>query len=129
MHHLWLRPNHGAGSIESCSQKSLHEPNIHITTMLFIVLVQKYIYSFVLMCPCSGELWMQKLKSCLVRTQSLNILPLKPGVGKCIAIYAMLTAGSFFPAYFYPSGPFTHIFSKTSPNFFARWPWLTQVPV
>ena len=25
-------------------------------------------------------------------------------------------------AYFYPSGPFTCIFSKTSPIFFLRWP-------
>ena len=33
---------------------------------------------------CSGELWTQKLKSHLVRTQSLNVLPLKPGVGQCI---------------------------------------------
>ena len=34
--------------------------------------------------PCSGELRMQKLKSHLVRTQSLNVLPLKPGVGQYI---------------------------------------------
>ena len=32
--------------------------------------------------PRSGEPWTQKLKSLLVRTQSLNILPLKPGVGQ-----------------------------------------------
>ena len=31
---------------------------------------------------CSGALRMQKLKSRLVRTQSLNVLPLKPGVGQ-----------------------------------------------
>ena len=65
----------------------------------------------------SGELRMQKLKSHLVRTQSLNVLPLKPGVGQYIAIHAALTARDFFLAYFYPSGPFTCIFSKTSPNF------------
>ena len=68
--------------------------------------------------PCSGELRMQKLKSHLVRTQSLNVLPFKPGVGQYIAIHAMLIAGEFFLAYFYPSSPFTCIFSKTSPNFF-----------
>ena len=34
-----------------------------------------------------------------------------------------------FVPYFYPSGPFTCIFSKTSPNFFLRWLWLTPVPV
>ena len=62
--------------------------------------------------PVSGELRMQKLKSHLVRTQSLNVLPVKPGVGQYIAIHATLTAWDFFLAYFYPSGPFTCIFSK-----------------
>ena len=71
----------------------------------------------------------QKLKSYLVRTQSLNILPLKPGVGQYIAIHATLTARDFFLAYFYPSNPFTSIFSKTSPDFFLCWLWLTPVPV
>ena len=32
------------------------------------------------------------------------------------------TAREFFLAYFYPSSPFTCIFSKTSPNFFLCWP-------
>ena len=73
-------------------------------------------------CSRSGELRTQKLKSHLVRTQSLNVLPLKPGVGQYIAIHATLTAGDFFLAYFYPSSPFTCIFSKTSPNFFLCWP-------
>ena len=67
--------------------------------------------------PRSGELRTQKLKSQLVRTQSLNVLPLKPGVGQYTAIHATLTARDFFLAYFYPSGPFTCIFSKTSPDF------------
>ena len=35
----------------------------------------------------------------------------------------------FFLAYFYPSGPYTCIFSKTSPEFFLCWLWLTPVPV
>ena len=72
--------------------------------------------------PRSGELRTQKLKSHLVRTQSLNVLPFKPGVGQYIAIHATLTARDFFLAYFYPSSPFTCIFSKTSPNFFLCWP-------
>ena len=63
---------------------------------------------------CSGELRTQKLKSHLVRTQSLNVLPLKPGIGQYIAIYATLTARDFFLAYFYPSGPFTCIFFPKS---------------
>ena len=41
-----------------------------------------------------------------MRTQSLNVLPLKPGVGQYIAIHATLTAGDFFLAYFYTSGVF-----------------------
>ena len=44
----------------------------------------------------SGELRTQKLKSHLVRTQSLNVLPLKPGVSQYIAIHATLTARDFF---------------------------------
>ena len=68
--------------------------------------------------PRSGELRTQKLKSNLVRTQSLNVLPLKPGVGQYMAIHSTLTAKDFFLAYFYTSGPFTCIFSKTSPDIF-----------
>ena len=65
--------------------------------------------------PRSGELRMQILKSHLVRTQNLNVLPFKPGVGQYIAIYATLTAREFFLAYFYPSSPFTCIFPKPLP--------------
>ena len=54
----------------------------------------------------------------MVRTQSLNFIPLKPGVGQYIVIHATLTARDFFLATFYPSGPFTCIFSKTSPQMF-----------
>ena len=67
--------------------------------------------------PRSGELRTQKLKSHLVRTQTLNVLPLKPGVGQRIAIHATLTAKDVFLAYFYISGPFTCIFSKLLPIF------------
>ena len=48
----------------------------------------------------SGELQMQKLKSHLVRTQILEVLPLKPGVGQYIAIHVTLTDWDFFLAYF-----------------------------
>ena len=61
---------------------------------------------------------MQKLlKSHLVRTQSLNLLPLKSGVGQYIAIHAALTARDFFIS--------THpvhlpaFFSKTSLDVFV----------
>ena len=49
---------------------------------------------------------MLKLKSHLMRAQSLNILPLKPGVGQYVAIHATLTARDFLLAYLYPSSPF-----------------------
>ena len=48
----------------------------------------------------------------------LNVLPLKPGVCQFIAMHATLNARDFFLANFYPSGTFTCILSKTSPNFF-----------
>ena len=40
-----------------------------------------------------------------------------PGVGQYITMHATLTAREFSHANFYPSGPFTCIFSKTSPSF------------
>ena len=46
-----------------------------------------------------------------------KVLSLKPGVGQYIAIHATLTARD--PCYFYPSGPFTCIFSKHLPKYFA----------
>ena len=57
---------------------------------------------------------MQELKSHLLRTQRLKVLPLKPGVGQyiSIAIHATPTARDFFLANFYYSGPFTGIFSQ-----------------
>ena len=82
----------------------------------------------VFQCP-QWELRTQKLKSHLVRTQNINVLPLKPGVGQYIAMHAMLTAGDFFLSYLCASGPFTCIYSKTSPDFFLCWLWLTPIPV
>ena len=46
--------------------------------------------------PPPNELRMQKFKSHLMKTQSLNVLPLKPGEGQYIAINATLTARDFF---------------------------------
>ena len=59
--------------------------------------------------PRSGKLRTQKLKSHLMRTQSLKVLPLKPRVSEYVAMHATLTASDFFLAKFYPSGPFTCI--------------------
>ena len=77
----------------------------------------------------SGELRMQKFKSHLLRAQSLKVLPLKLGLGQYIATHATFTARDFFLSYFYPSGPFTCIFSKTSPKIFLCWLWLAPVPM
>ena len=62
-----------------------------------------YIYTYIYTTPRNRKLRTQKLKSQLVRTQSLNVLPLKPGVGQYVAIHATLTARDFFRVYFYPS--------------------------
>ena len=51
--------------------------------------------SVAMLLPRSGEIRTQKLKSHLVKTQSLNVLPLKPGVGQFIAIHNTLTARDF----------------------------------
>ena len=74
-----------------------------------------------------GELQTQKLKSHLLRTQCSKVLPVKSGAGPSITMHATPTVRDFFPANFYPSGPFTYIFSETSPKFFLCLLWLTPV--
>ena len=68
-----------------------------------------------------GELRMQKLISHLLRTQSLKFLPIKPGVGQYITIHVkdLFLANSFRSIHLH--------FSKTSPEFFLYWLWLTLV--
>ena len=90
----------------------------HVFVYLFVCLFSICLFVCLFICVLvsrSGELRTQKLISHLVRTQSLNVLPLKPGVGQYIAIHATLTARDFFLAYFYLSGPFTCIFCKPLP--------------
>ena len=69
--------------------------------------------------PRSGELRTQKLKSHLVKTQSLNVLPFKPEVGQAVYSHTCYAycQGFLFLACFYTSGPFNTIFSKASPDF------------
>ena len=55
--------------------------------------------------------------------------PLKPRLDQYIAIHANLTAREFFLVYFYLSGPFTCIFSKTSPDFSCVGCGLNMVPM
>ena len=76
--------------------------------------------------PAVGSCGRRNLKFHLMRTQSLNGLPLKPGVDQYITIHAMLTAKDFFIAYFYPSGPFTCIFFKNLSRSLLCWLWLTH---
>ena len=101
---------------------------LELTTELseaeYCILLQSFLVHFTIVNhralrgPRSGELRTQKLKSHLVRTQSLNVLPLKPGVGQYIGIHATLTARDFFLAYFYTSGTFTCIFFQNLSRFF-----------
>ena len=77
--------------------------------------------------PHSGELRTQKLKFHLVRTQSLNVLPIKPGVGQYIAIHAMSTARDFlFLPFLYIH---LHFFPQNLSQFLLCWLRLTLVPV
>ena len=68
---------------------------------------------------------MQKLKSLLMRTQNLKVLPLKPGVGQDIAMHAMHTARDFFLVHFFPFGPFTCTFFFFFKNLSRVFPVLT----
>ena len=60
-----------------------------------------------------------EVKVHLVRTQSWNVLPSKPGVGQYVAIHAKLTARNFFLAYFLPFRSIHLHFFQTSPEFFS----------
>ena len=57
------------------------------------------------------------LKSHLMRTQSLKVHPLKPGVGQYIATHPTLTARDFFLAYFYLPVHSPAFFPKNLPIF------------
>ena len=60
---------------------------------------------------------MQKLKSHLLKTQSLKVLSLKPGVGQHIAIHTVLTAKDF-SCLFLPFHSIHLHFFQTFPDFF-----------
>ena len=71
-----------------------------------------------------------EIKDPSVKNPELKGSPFKAwSVGQYIAMHATPTARDFFLANFYPSGPFTCMFSKTSPEFFLCWLWLTPVLV
>ena len=77
----------------------------------------------------NGELRTQKLKSHLVGTQSLNVLPLKPGIGQYTAIMLRLLPGisTLLISTLRVHSP--AFFQKPLPVFFLCWLWLTPVPV
>ena len=88
-----------------------------------------FVSSFFLIRPRSGETRTQKLKSHLMRTQSLKVLSSKPAVGQYTAMHATLTARDFFLAISTLPVHSPAFFSKTSPEFFLCYLWLTPVPV
>ena len=97
-----------------------------VLTLLFFIkahtlylFTQAFMHSAPPLSNRSGELRMQNLKSHLLRTQSLNVLPLKPGVGQYVAIHATPTARNFFLISTLPVH--SPAFSKTSPDFSLRW--------
>ena len=111
--HKFVRKSTECFKTKTSINKSLYVDSIFISSLPYTCVIQVFPHFN----PRSGELRTQKLKSHLVRTQSLNVLPLKLGVGQYIATHATLTARDFFLAYSYPFGPFTCIFSKTFPDF------------
>ena len=90
-----------------CFHAYLLQDQLHHT---YNLMTSKCFVNHIIQTPYSEEQQMQKVKSHVVRTQSLNTLPLKPGVGQYIATHATLTARDFFLANFYPSGPIICIF-------------------
>ena len=73
-----------------------------MTSTIFVMLNLRVSCLSVYSATRSGELQTHKLKSHLLRAQSLMVLPLKSGVGQYIAVHATLTTRDFFLAYFYP---------------------------
>ena len=65
-----------------------------------ILLWQPQRYILLYLRPRSGELRTQKFKSHLVRTQSLNVLLFKPGVGQYISFLLISTLPVHSPAFF-----------------------------
>ena len=95
-HHQSLNREGRWGTTNDFATSFLHFPLF--STALWGLPNSRPVHSLMLFShlPRSGELRTQKLKSHLVRTQSLNVLPLKPGVGQYIAIHATLTVRDFF---------------------------------
>ena len=87
---------------------------------LLLCLRQSLLYPVVGLAPMHWHHWGMSapLQLGAAAAESLKVLPLKPGVGQYVAIHATLTARGFFFTYFYPSGPFTCIFSLNLSRFF-----------
>ena len=68
-----------------------------------------------------------KLKSHLLKTQTLKVLPLNPGVGQYIAMHATLTARDFFLSCLFLHFRSNHLhFFRNLSRFFLCRLWLTH---
>ena len=90
-----------------------------LSQILFKLAIAAVADTILLRITRSGELRTQKLKSHLMRTQNLKVLPSKPGIGHYIALHATLTAREFFLGDFYPPVHTTAFFPKPLPCFFC----------
>ena len=70
-----------------------------------------------------------KSKDQSVENPEIKGFPFKTWSRSVKAMHDTSTAKDFFLVNFYPPEPFTCIFSKSSPDFFPYWLWLTPVPV
>ena len=75
--------------------------------------------------PRSGGLRTQKLKSNLMRNTELKGSPFKAWSWAVYSHACYAYSRDFFLTYFYPSSPFTCIFSNLS-RYFLCWLWLTH---
>ena len=66
-----------------------------LLVLLILLLRLLLLYTNLLLLLRSGELRTQKLKSHLLRTQSLKVFLFKPGVGQYVALHATLSARNF----------------------------------
>ena len=79
--------------------------------------------------PHSGELWTQKFKVPSDENTDLKRSPFKAWSRSVYSHTCYAFCQGFLLCLFVPFGSFTCIFSKTSPDVFLCWLWLTPIPV
>ena len=87
------------------------------------------LYTVLYINPRSWELRTQKIKFHLVRTQSLNVLPLKPTEGPVYSQTCYVQCQGFLPCLFLHFRSIHLHFFETSPDIFLCLQWLTPVLV